>query len=1175
MLFTNRLHHRTRHSNGSAQRPPRPRLLLELLEGRNLLDTGLTNVLVNNPALDTTAQDTQSETAIVLGSGSKVIVAYNDTVASYAGDSYHGIGYSRSVNGGASFGEGSLPLSTHHDESDPTLARSAKTGTIFLSTLSVDQVTNNPNPPPPLQWNGLEQVNVYRSTNNGASFQQPANGTPGFVANVDYMDKPWIAVDNFPGPGYGTVYLVTDHAQQLVSGGPVTFDMLLTRSTDDGLTWGPSGGTKIVSSTDANFVGPNVTVGPDHAVYVSWWQYTDKNFPFSHASILMRKSTDGGVTFDDPVTVTKLKTPYFTGDLLLTDGSGHYFNTNAFPQTVINPATGDIYMAFNDQGNGSGNDRGNIYFTQSSNGGRNWSNPVQVNDDRTNNDQWFPALAVTPDGSHVGLFWYDRRLDPANNLIDRFGAIGTVSGHAVTFGANFRITDVSFAPAFTYWDSGVSDWHIQDPVVHPGYMGDYDQAVADNNYFYTTWGDNRLADAFHASQPDVRFVRIPVGWAGSDSSLTALAGLVGAETGAAPSSLRATAPAAPSLAPWAVDQFFAWAGTPDSAWAMYNHDPLGTRNNTAEHKLGPANVGKLGIVWNYPTAAPVAGTPVVVEGVVYAGDEAGNFYAVHADDGRLLWQRHVVAPVTDSALVTHDTVVFGDIGGFIYGLDTESGATRWQIRPSPSIQQSAIWGSATQVGKYVAIGLSSNEDYNTATTQYTENGSVILLDPTDGRVVWQTYMIPDSAYAAGWRGAPVWSTPTYDRQSGLIYVSTGNYYQAGSGTEPGVCDAVIALDARTGVVRWKTQVDKGDIWNRRDFDDGSPAHPDADFGDSPKIYHLADNTEVVGAGSKNGSYYVMNAATGALLNGADGLQLESVYGLLGGLFANGAVDDRAGLVFANGLNWPNLFGSGTGDLYAISADGKRVLWDFKTAPPNGPNGSGVAIANGVVYIQSLDGNLYALDEHATSADTALLARIQTGGTWSGPAISHGRVYEGAGDALRYFFVDPNLFSSGGILCLGLPSEDVLEDVADLSVALTRANLNFAAGPQPGEQVNREANRLAKASPLAAGLFTGGPAVGVGNAGLAGDLLAAALALRSPAPTVIPAGAAMTQATALAPPSLPAGTDQVVTSPTRVSGTPTSSLARRAAHAPAGNWGTDVLTRADLSSEMEVASWAAD
>src|SRR5262249_43578787 len=95
---------------------------------------------------------------------------------------------------------------------------------------------------------------------------------------------------------------------------------------------------------------------------------------------------------------------------------------------------------------------------------------------------------------------------------------------AVTFGANFRITDESFPPAFTYWDPEVSDWHIQDPTSRPGYMGDYDQAVADNDCFYTTWGDNRHPDVFHANQPDVRFAKIPVGGAGGVSAPPARAG---------------------------------------------------------------------------------------------------------------------------------------------------------------------------------------------------------------------------------------------------------------------------------------------------------------------------------------------------------------------------------------------------------------------------------------------------------------------------------------------------------------------------------------------------------------------------------------------------------------------------------------------------------------------------
>jgi hypothetical protein len=476
-------------------------------EALNLLNGGLANILVDDPTTDTIPfQDTQSETAIVLGANSKVVVAYNDTGLTSVGFPGY-MGWSMSANGGNTFADkGSL----NHSASDPVLARSSRTGTIFLSSIGLDSTYVNPTPPPPILQSGNETVSVFRSLNNGASFQDPVKGMPGFVANVDYMDKPWIAVDNFPGPGYGNVYLVTDHAQQLVPDGPATFDMLLTRSTDDGLTWGPVRGTRIMSDVYGNFFGPNVTVGPDHAVYVFWWQYTDTKWPFNHGSILMSKSTDGGVTFSDPVTVTTLRTPYWLGSLLLTDSGGNPFDTCATPQAAVNPVTGDIYVAFNDWSDSKGTDHGNIYLMASSDGGMKWSKPVQINDDPTSNDQWFPALAVTPDGSHVGLFWYDRRLDAANNLIDRYGAIGTVSGCTVSFGANFRITNESFPPAFTYWNGSV--WQIQDPVIRPGYMGDYDQAVADNAYFYTTWGDNRLPNAFHANQPDVRFARIPVTW---------------------------------------------------------------------------------------------------------------------------------------------------------------------------------------------------------------------------------------------------------------------------------------------------------------------------------------------------------------------------------------------------------------------------------------------------------------------------------------------------------------------------------------------------------------------------------------------------------------------------------------------------------------------------------------
>jgi hypothetical protein len=484
-----------RRLNPTKRRPRSMRPQVELLEGRNLLSTPPTNVLVNNPAEDTTNLpnlDTQSETAIVLGANSNIVVAYNDDGAfSYPNPlNPTVIGYSLSTNTGASFtDEGQLPSSQPYWAAyDPVLARSNKSGTIFMATNNADTAVAT-------QTGGAgERILIYRSVDNGQNFSGPINGTPGFVPGVDISDKPWIAVDNYPGPGYGNAYLAwTNFGTNLVPKA-----MYFTRSTDDGLIWGPSAGVtiqapKLFGGNSTNFTGANVTVGPDHAVYVFWWDNTQ------NASIQMRKSADQGQTFGDPVTVAGLNTHAFNGDLGLTDSAGRTFRTNAFPQAAVNPVTGDIYVVYDDQGHGS-QDKADIYFTESSDGGKTWSKPIRVNDDATYNDQWQPAIAMTPDGSHVGIFWYDRRLDPANNLIDRFGVIGTVSGHTVSFTPNVRITDVSFPPAFN-----------QDPFWGTsGYMSDYDMATADNNYFYTTWGDNRLSDAFFANQPDVRFAKIPV-----------------------------------------------------------------------------------------------------------------------------------------------------------------------------------------------------------------------------------------------------------------------------------------------------------------------------------------------------------------------------------------------------------------------------------------------------------------------------------------------------------------------------------------------------------------------------------------------------------------------------------------------------------------------------------------
>jgi hypothetical protein len=475
----------------NVRRPQSQRLELELLEARNLLS--FTNVLVNNPAEDTIPkQDTQSETAIVLGANSNVVVAYNDTGAlSYPTPFNPTVtGYSLSTNAGASFTDkGQLPSSPPYWAfGDPVLARSSKTGTIFMSTTSVN--TNN-SAVLSVNLTG-EQINIFRSQDNGASFSGPIDGTPGFVPLVDFQDKPWVAVDNYAGPGYGNVYLAW---ADLGSPTGENIGEFFTRSTDDGLTWGPTGGVTIGDKFDQNAF---VTIGPDHTVYVFSWNGSKPS-----ENIQMTKSTDQGQTFSQPVVVAKLKTNGSPlGDLGLTysNTNSSSFRSHVFPQAAVNPATGDIYVVYHDESKENSNDKADIFFTMSTDGGNTWSSPLRVNDDMTTTDQWQPALALTPDGTHLFITWYDRRNDPANDsLIDRYGVIGAISGHTVSFAPNFRITDVSFPPAFG-----------QDPDPATTYMGDYDMATADNNYFYTTWGDNRNGDQWFAHQPDVRFAKIPV-----------------------------------------------------------------------------------------------------------------------------------------------------------------------------------------------------------------------------------------------------------------------------------------------------------------------------------------------------------------------------------------------------------------------------------------------------------------------------------------------------------------------------------------------------------------------------------------------------------------------------------------------------------------------------------------
>src|SRR3712207_1525130 len=102
-------------------------------------------------------------------------------------------------------------------------------------------------------------------------------------------------------------------------------------------------------------------------------------------------------------------------------------------------------------------------------------------------------------------------------------------------------------------------------------------------------------------------------------------------------------------------------------------------------------------------------------------------------------------------------------------------------------------------------------------------------------------------------GGPVWSTPAVDTDTGRLYVGTGNAYNPPASE---MTDAIVALDARSGAVADHFQATADDAWSL-----GEPVGPDFDFGASPNLIRGADGRKLVGEGQKAGIYWALDRAT--------------------------------------------------------------------------------------------------------------------------------------------------------------------------------------------------------------------------------------------------------------------------------------------------------------------------
>ena len=297
---------------------------------------------------------------------------------------------------------------------------------------------------------------------------------------------------------------------------------------------------------------------------------------------------------------------------------------------------------------------------------------------------------------------------------------------------------------------------------------------------------------------------------------------------------------------------------------------------TAAAGLTREQVSTLKLKWafGFPDDVTAFGAPAVVNGTLFVGSAAGMVQALDAKTGCIHWMFQANGPVRSTTVAVKRgsgySLVFGDQIGWVYSLDAKTGRLNWRKRIEAH-EATRLTGAPAVNDGIVFVPAASWEETRAIDPQYaccTFRGSITALRAADGTVVWKTYLV-DPPKATGvtkagigqWgpSGAGVWSTPTIDEKRGVLYITTGDNY---SYPATGTSDAVIAIDLKSGRIRWSQQTTTNDVYNSACGSGGAncpPANgPDHDFGSSALLIKLSSGRELIFAGQKSGVVYAFD-----------------------------------------------------------------------------------------------------------------------------------------------------------------------------------------------------------------------------------------------------------------------------------------------------------------------------
>lgn len=308
-------------------------------------------------------------------------------------------------------------------------------------------------------------------------------------------------------------------------------------------------------------------------------------------------------------------------------------------------------------------------------------------------------------------------------------------------------------------------------------------------------------------------------------------------------------------------------------YGAYNgqrYSPLDQINTENVARIRPAwifQAGASGMMAGQSTYAFEA-CPIVVDGVMFVSGWDGWLWALDAKTGEEFWRYKHAVPfdvslccgnVNRGVAVAKGKVFMVTANAHVLALDATNGERVWDKTYGDVRAAESATLAPLVVKDMVIVGSSGGE--------FGVRGHLDAFDVDTGEHQWRCYTVPKpgepgsetwpedgEAWARG--GANCWITGTFDPETNLLYVGTGNPApDFDGGVREGdnlYTDCIIAVDVDAGEIRWHYQCTPHDLW---DYDSTMEC-----------ILFESDGRKLLGHFDKNGYFFVLERTNGELVS---------------------------------------------------------------------------------------------------------------------------------------------------------------------------------------------------------------------------------------------------------------------------------------------------------------------